>query len=94
MILQDPTTGGYWVVADRAGAVWTYGNAPYLGGTNNPKMNQAQYPCVGLARFADSTGEGYTLCLDWGEGPDGKSKDGTGDRFRFYRFPRSGSGRA
>jgi N-acetylmuramoyl-L-alanine amidase len=92
MILQDPKTGGVWVVADRAGAVWTYDGAPFLGGTNNPKMNAGNYPCVGIAAYRDASGDGYQLVLDWGDAGGGKSQDG-GDRFRRYRFPRSGAGR-
>jgi hypothetical protein len=96
MVLTDPATGGVWVVADPTGAVWTYDGAPFLGGTNNPKMNAANYPCVGIAAYTDASGPGYQLVLDWGDSGkgDGKSKDGTGDRYRRYRFPRNGSGRA
>jgi hypothetical protein len=96
MVLTDPATGGLWVVADPTGAVWTYDGAPYLGATNNPKMNAANYPCVGIAAYQDARGAGYVLTLDWGDSGkgDGKSKDGSGDRFRRYRFPRDGSGKA
>jgi hypothetical protein len=91
MVLEDPTTGGYWVVADPLGSVHTYDNAPYLGGTGTPAFNADRYPCVGIARFHDYRGEGYTIVLDWGDAGNGHSADG-GDRFRRYRFPRDGSG--
>jgi N-acetylmuramoyl-L-alanine amidase len=97
MVLTDPTTGGVWVVAPDAipGAVWTYDGAPFLGGTNNTKMNAGKYPCVGIGAYQDPAGAGYTLVLDWGDSGkgDGKSKDGSGDRYRRYHFSRSGSGK-
>jgi hypothetical protein len=91
MVLTDPTTGGVWVVADPTGAVYTYDGAPYLGATNNPALNAANHPCVGIAAYRDPRGDGYTLVLDWGDRGDGRSDDG-GDRYRRYRFPRDGSG--
>jgi hypothetical protein len=97
MVLTDPTTGGLWVVVPDPipGAIWTYDKAPYLGGTNSTKYNAAKYPCVGITDYHDSHGAGYTIVLDWGDSGkgDGKSKDGTGDRFRRYHFSRSGAGR-
>ena len=86
MVLQDPTTGGYWVAYD-SGAVNDYDGAPHLGGTNNAKMNSLKFPCVGIARYTDAHGEGFTLILDFG------LQGNSGDRFRRYRFPRDGSAR-
>jgi len=85
MVLQDPTSGGYWV-ADETGAVYAYDGAPFLGGANNAKMNSGNKPCVGIARFINSRGEAYALVLDFGSASGG-------DRFRRYRFPRDGSAR-
>lgn len=97
MILTDPTSGGLWVVVDDPlpAAVWTYDGAPYLGATNSARFNADAYPCVGIANYRDRSGDGYTLVLDWGDSGkgDGKSEDGTGDRYRRYHFPRDGSGR-
>ena len=83
MVLQDPTSGGYWVAYD-TGAIAAYDGAPYLGGCNNSKYNAGNKPCVGIARFADGRGEGYALVLDFGEGSGG-------DRFRRYKFDRAGT---
>ena len=83
MPLTDPTSGGVWVV-DRGGAVFAYDGAPYLGGTNNAKVNVGGAPCVGLAAYSDRHGPGYCLVLDFGAGA-------AGDRYRRYRFPRDGS---
>jgi hypothetical protein len=85
MVLTDPATGGVWVV-QRDGAVFAYDKAPYLGGTNNPKMNADRKPCVGISSFENAHGQGYCLTLDFGDGA-------AGDRFRRYRFPRDGSAR-
>jgi N-acetylmuramoyl-L-alanine amidase len=97
MVLTDPTTGGLWVVSPDTipAAIWTYGGAPYLGATNSTKFNAGKYPCVGIAAYRDNKGDGYTLVLDWGDSGkgDGKCKDGSGDRYRRYSFPRDGSGK-
>lgn len=87
MVIQDPTTGGYWVAYDN-GAIASYDGAPYLGGTNNTKLNVGSFPCVGIGHYIDNKGEGYCLVLDFGPAPGN-----TGDRFRRYRFPRDGSAR-
>ena len=87
MVIQDPTTGGYWVAYD-TGAIGAYDGAPYLGGTNNAKYNGGSFPCVGIGHYMDNKGEGYCLVLDFGLAPVN-----TGDRFRRYRFPRDGSAR-
>ena len=91
MVLQDPDSGGYWVIGSDYGGVFTYDGAPYLGATNNEAMNAGRYPCAGIARFCDHRGEGYTIILDWGDDGTGHAADG-GDRFRRYTFPRDGSG--
>jgi len=89
-MLRDATSGGLWVALPD-GSVYTYDGAPYLGGTNNEKANPGGYPCVGIVPFADRSGDGYELVLDWGDpNHSGHSADG-GDRFRRYRFPRDGS---
>lgn len=93
MVITDPETGGIWVVASKEGSIYTYGGAPYLGGTNNTHMNAARYPCAGITDYKDGSGAGYMLVLDWGDRGDGHSHDG-GERFRRYRFPRNGSGKA
>lgn len=84
MVLEDPTSGGYWV-ADQTGAVFAYDGAPYCGGSNGPAFNNAGKPCVGIARYVDVHGEGYTTVHQW---PDMPGQD----RYRRYRFPRDGSG--
>jgi len=86
MVLEDPTSGGYWVAYD-TGAVNAYDGAPFLGGTNNTKMNPSAFPCVGIASYKDNSGEGYCIVLDFG------ATGNTGERFRRYRFPRNGSAR-
>lgn len=87
MVLTDEISGGLWVLLDD-GSVYTYDGAPYLGGTNNARMNAAGYPVYGIA----DDGDGYVIVLDWGDADgDGHAADG-GDRFRRYRFPRDGSG--
>jgi hypothetical protein len=94
MICTDPNTGGVWVVATKEGAVYTYDGAPYIGATNNTQMNAGRNPCVGLDVWKDRKGlPGLVMVLDWGDRGDGRSSDG-GDRFRRYRFPRDGSGKA
>lgn len=90
MICVDPVTGGTWCVSTREGAINAEGGAPYIGATNNNAMNQAKYPCVGIDLRPNN--DGFRLVLDWGDGGGGKSKDGTGRRFRTYDFPRNGSG--
>jgi len=85
MVLEDPTTGGYWV-AKPDGAVFAYDGAPELGGCNNAKMNPNNYECVGIGRYVDNKGEGYCLVLNFGPPPTN-----TGDEFRRYRFPRDKS---
>lgn len=85
MVIQDPTTGGYWVAYDD-GAIQNFDGAPFLGGANNDKMNAIKFPCVGIAPYKDTKGDGYCLILDFGPPPRN-----TGDRFRRYRFPRDGS---
>jgi hypothetical protein len=90
MILVDQTTGGVWVCDPNStppGAVFSYDGAPYCGGTNNDKMNAQSFPCVGIDANPDSKGGGYVIVLDFGEIPGQ-------DRFRRYRFPRNGSGKA
>lgn len=91
LICVDPVTGGTWCVASREGAVYAYGGAPYLGGTNNNAMNAAKYPCVGIGLRPNN--DGFRIVLDWGQGKGDQSADGTGDRFRSYNFPRNGSGK-
>jgi hypothetical protein len=94
MICSDPNSGGVWVVASKEGAVFTYDGAPYIGATNNTQMNAGRNPCVGLDVWKDRKGlPGLVMVLDWGDRGDGRSADG-GDRFRRYRFPRDGSGKA
>jgi N-acetylmuramoyl-L-alanine amidase len=96
MICTDPTSNGVWVVASKEGAVYCYDGAPYIGATNNTAMNAGKYPCVGLDTYKDPQGQvGLIMVLDWGDRGDGsgKSTDG-GDRFRRYKFPRNGSGKA
>lgn len=89
MVLQDPVSGGYWVVDGPGGGVHALNGAPFLGGVNNDRLNPKKYPCVGIARLVDAQNqEAYTLVLDWGK--DG----GTEGRFRLYRFPRNGSARS
>jgi hypothetical protein len=83
MIASDERTGGVWV-ALRSGAVYTLDGAPYLGGANNPTVNAAGWPCVGIDTWAD----GYVLVLDAGEAPPQSPVS----RFRSYHFPRDGSG--
>jgi N-acetylmuramoyl-L-alanine amidase len=93
MVLTDPVTGGVWCVDPKSapsGAVFTYDGAPYLGGTNNTKMNAQNFPCVGIAANPDSKGGGYVLVLDFGSAGSANG----GDRYRRYRFPRNGSGKA
>ncbi len=87
MVLQDPTSKGIWVV-EPSGAVFSYDGAPYLGGTNNPKMNANNFACIGIAAYIDAKGEGYQLILDFGPAPAN-----TGDRYRRFRFPRDWSAR-
>jgi len=81
MICSDDRTGGVWI-ALRSGAVYTEDGAPYLGGTNNAKVNPQNFPCVGIDRWSD----GYVLVLDFGEPPQPADA-----RFRTYHFPRDGS---
>lgn len=83
MALEDPTTGGVWVVKPD-GAVFAYDGAPALGGTNNDKMNPTKAPCVGITRFHSNVGEGYCLVLQY---PPTQGAD----EFRRFRFPRDGS---
>ena len=90
MICVDPKTGGTWCVSTREGAVNAEGGAPYIGGCNNTAMNAGKYPCVGIDLRPG--GDGFRLVLDWGDGGGGKSKDGTGRRYRTYDFPYNGSG--
>jgi hypothetical protein len=93
MVLTDPVTGGIWAVDPKSspsGAVFSYDGAPYLGGTNNAKMNAGNYQCVGIDVNPDSKGGGYVLVLDFGSA----GSAGGGDRYRRYRFPRNGSGKA
>jgi hypothetical protein len=89
MVLQDPVTGGYWVVDGPSGGVHALAGAPFLGGANNAKLNPKKYPCVGIGRLVDAQKqEAYALVLDWG-------KDGGAEgRFRLYRFPRNGSAKS
>ena len=79
--LRDPATGGTWV-CDETGAVYSYDQAPYLGGAN--VYNDGGWPCSGLAAFHDDKGDGYLITLDAGSGAKG-------DRYLRYRFPRDGS---
>lgn len=90
MVLTDPVSGGVWVcdpTSKPPGAVYSYDGAPYLGATNNSKMNALSYPLAGIGAYKDPNGQqGYVIVLDFGEGTGG-------DRFRRYRFPRNGSGK-
>jgi hypothetical protein len=91
MILTDPVSGGVWVCDPNSsppGAVYSYDGAPYCGGTNNTKMNSGKFPCVGIDVNPDKRGGGYVLVLDFGD------QGGGLDRYRRYRFPRDGSGKA
>jgi hypothetical protein len=91
MILTDPVTGGVWVcdpASTPPGAVYSYDGAPYCGGTNNAKMNAGNFACVGIDVNPDGRGGGYVLVLDFGDQGAGA------DRYRRYRFPRNGSGKA
>lgn len=85
MICVDPVSGGTWCIASKEGSVYTIGNAPYLGATNNTQMNAKKYPCVGIDLRPNN--DGYKIVLDWGT-------DGGNQRFREYNFPRNGSGKA
>lgn len=90
--LTDPVTGGIWVADPKStppGAIYTYDGAPYLGATNNSKMNAQGFPLAGIALNPDSRGGGYVLVLDFGSAGEA----GGGDRYRRYRFPRNGSGK-
>ena len=94
MICTDPETGGVWVVASKEGAVYAYDGAPYIGATNNATMNAGRYPCCGIDVWMDQRDRaGLVLVLDWGDRGDGRSSDG-GERYRRFRFPRDGTGKA
>jgi hypothetical protein len=92
MVLTDPVSGGVWVVDPKSspsGAVFSYEGAPYLGGTNNNKMNAQNFPCVGIDLLPDNKGGGYRIVLDFGTAGSANG----GDRYRRYNFPRNGSGK-
>lgn len=77
MVATDVLTGGQWV-AYPDGAVHTVGNAPYLGGTNDPKSGAGGRPCIGIAPFEN----GYVLIVEFGSGEPGKRDP------RAYHFRR------
>jgi hypothetical protein len=85
MVLDDPRSGGYWVVASPDGAIYAYNGAPFLGGTNNPSVNAGGRKCVGIAHRPNN--DGYVLVLDFSDATPGQ------DAYRFYNFPYDGSGR-